>query len=376
MKTIPLYKVLLLTLLSVAVVSLYLSSDKKETPPNTTAAQQFQDKNISPEIEKYPLITQTAPKESPPLKQALDQLRRAIKEGDSEANKLAIDRAMAQMNATNVHLYKELYFKLPDHENYQYAMERFAATWATFAPKDAATYELNAELQIQGKRDPLQLVFAEWFQQAPTEAAQFVNDYPIPEERKQAIEALAYGIMDSQGPKGSIDWIEKQESTRFKEDTAQHLAYKTAEQDPTLAKAWAASLESGGSYACSITHGVADQLAQHDPVATIKWAESLQRFSLRQEAAAAAIRYWAKSDPIAAAKWISTADTDMINDAVLSNYIQGAYRENPEVTLMALEGVRRRETKAELNTLVREYWKATNPKVYKTHYPEETNEQM
>jgi hypothetical protein len=182
-------------------------------------------------------------------------------------------------------------------------------------------------------------VLTTWAARDATSAGNYVREM-APGSAQQAAAAEVAATLARANVPAAIDWAQSLPQNGARVDALTRIADAWAQRDPAAASRWVADQAAGGatvppqalaytlSYWVLKDAGAAQEfvrtlptglqtvaatataplLAQHDPTATLAWAQSLTAPQAREAAVVAAFERWLDNAPDAARAWLATAN--------------------------------------------------------------------
>lgn len=205
---------------------------------------------------------------------------------------------------------------------------RVAAEWALKEPEKALEW-VSAQRAGGVRAEALGALYRSWVKEDRVAAMKALQEIENPGEQLRVFGEMAREVIGEDSPEGARSWVEGLEGSQ-RSYALGLLGGARVRQDPEQARA---DLESaialGGASLAQPSAAIGYHLAQLDAVDAGEWARSLEDLTAQEHAAAGVTRALTKSDPVAAANFLTTLPVGPIRNRSIGLLIEGIRTADP-----------------------------------------------
>jgi hypothetical protein len=237
------------------------------------------------------------------------------------------------------------------------------AGWASANPSAArAWYEaLPEKSEKPPRRDQMKEAIVHGLAIAdPAKAVEFVTALGAAGDSRarQMMGIVTNKMLESAGPAAAAAWAVNLPEGELRGNALFDVARAQVRADPAKAAAWAAPL-AGDKNGSSVIYGISTEWGGRNGAAAVKWLDTL---SGNQSASyGPAVAGWAKADPLAASKYISTMPPSENRDYAIGGLVYSHRWEDPAATIAWAGEIKDTKRRQEVLTLAAEAFARKDP---------------
>lgn len=196
-------------------------------------------------------------------------------------------------------------------------MTSVLAQWAQQDPQAAAQW-VDKLPQGPKKQQATATVMANWSRADTNSAIRWLQSMPEGDARDQAIANLV-NQNAARDPLAALEYFRMIKNDNIRLGTVPTLARELAKKDVNKAAEWISSLPEG-RLRDQATQQFVVQIAPLDPEAAMEWAETIGDENMRRFAIPYAVGQWTKTDAAAVSEWLLKQPAGQMRDMAVQNF--------------------------------------------------------